>query len=351
MKKELADLNIKDGEEEGLILPTNGISRKSIYDCGLVGCFLTASVVHFPVMKEMMTNIWHPLGEVQILDLDGKWYLFKLFHELDIERVIMSAPWTFNNHLLVFHQLKVEEDPMEVPLISSAFWIKVHYLPLGFFSKSMVKLFGDFIGEFIDYDMKQLNREMKIFFISGDLMRGELRMSINPILGFNLERCKIQAKNANAAPSNEMDHVIMEDNPIENGDGKKRPRFDNMDLGVSVLSYLIRPSLERINAQIQQRLAATTWKVGTLIQLRSYSKNHVYVTIKEGDDSPEWRMMAFYGALDLREKEETWNLLRREERRNMVYTGKRNLLDTNIREKLDRSVANTNRMNLFLDFS
>ncbi|KAK5820000.1 hypothetical protein PVK06_025041 [Gossypium arboreum] len=111
MEKELANLNIEDGEEEALILPTDGVSRKLIYDCCLVGCFLMASAVHFPAMKNMMENLWHPLGGVQISDLGGKRYLFKIFLELDIERVIMGIPWTFNNHLLVFHRLKEEEDP------------------------------------------------------------------------------------------------------------------------------------------------------------------------------------------------------------------------------------------------
>ncbi|MBA0783307.1 hypothetical protein Gotri_001037 [Gossypium trilobum] len=60
-------------------------------------------------------------------------YLFKIFHELDIERVIMGASWTFNNHLLFFHRLKEEEDPMEVPIVSSPFWIQVHDLPPRFF--------------------------------------------------------------------------------------------------------------------------------------------------------------------------------------------------------------------------
>ncbi|MBA0738531.1 hypothetical protein Gogos_011869 [Gossypium gossypioides] len=198
-------------------------------------------------MKETMANLWHPLGEVQISDLDGKRYLFKLFHELDIERVIMSALWTFNNHLLIFHQLKEEKDPM-VHLISSAFWIKVHYLPPGFFSKSMAKLFDLMLRA----NTKRASTMNNVWLREEDDANWECN------------GCKIQAEDANAGPFNEMDHAIMEDNPIENCDGKKRPKFDNMDLGVS-----------------------------------------------EEDDSPEWRMMAFYGAPDLREKKETSNLLRR----------------------------------------
>ncbi|MBA0699254.1 hypothetical protein Goari_000907 [Gossypium aridum] len=57
MEKELAYLNIKNGEEKVLILPTDGILWKSIYDCCLVGCLLTMCVVHFSAMKNTMANL------------------------------------------------------------------------------------------------------------------------------------------------------------------------------------------------------------------------------------------------------------------------------------------------------
>ncbi|MBA0709506.1 hypothetical protein Golax_024537, partial [Gossypium laxum] len=44
--------------------------------------------------------------------------------DLDIDRVVKGAPWTFNNHLLVFHRLQDNENTMQ---------------------------FGDFIGSFVEY--------------------------------------------------------------------------------------------------------------------------------------------------------------------------------------------------------
>lgn len=84
--------------------------------------FLTASVVHFLAMRNTLANIWHPVARIHILDLREKHFLFKFYHWLDIERVIKGAPWTFNNHLLVFHQLVENKDPMQVPLIYYFFW-------------------------------------------------------------------------------------------------------------------------------------------------------------------------------------------------------------------------------------
>ncbi|MBA0796412.1 hypothetical protein Gohar_007182 [Gossypium harknessii] len=55
--------------------------------------------------------------------------------ELDIDRVVKGAPWTFNNHLLVFHRLQDNENPMQMVLTHSFFWVQVHNLSLDFFFK------------------------------------------------------------------------------------------------------------------------------------------------------------------------------------------------------------------------
>ncbi|KAG8471682.1 hypothetical protein CXB51_036079 [Gossypium anomalum] len=61
MEKEMAGLNIEDGEDEALLLPIASKMQKSTYEYCLVECFLTTSVVHFFVMRNIMTNLWRPL--------------------------------------------------------------------------------------------------------------------------------------------------------------------------------------------------------------------------------------------------------------------------------------------------
>ncbi|MBA0604980.1 hypothetical protein Godav_017597, partial [Gossypium davidsonii] len=51
-----------------------------------------------------------------------------------------------------------EEDPMEVPLTYSFFWVQVHDLLPEMMSKVVAKQFGDFIGSFIEYYMKQIGK-------------------------------------------------------------------------------------------------------------------------------------------------------------------------------------------------
>ncbi|KAK5839573.1 hypothetical protein PVK06_008376 [Gossypium arboreum] len=112
----MTNLYIDEGEDEAWVLKGGFDSQKPIYEYSLVCCFLTASVVHFSVMRSTMVKLWHPLVGVLISDLCEKRYLFKFYHELDIDRVINGAPWTFNNRLLVFHRMEEVEDLLLVPL-------------------------------------------------------------------------------------------------------------------------------------------------------------------------------------------------------------------------------------------
>ncbi|MBA0695872.1 hypothetical protein Goari_002470, partial [Gossypium aridum] len=108
MEKELANLSLGEEEEEGVQFELEGQPQTSKYDLCLVGRCLTASVV-------------------------------------DLERVMSGIPWTFNNHLILLHKLKVGEDPTSTPLIYSDFWVHVHDLPSGYSSDQVAKQLGNFV--------------------------------------------------------------------------------------------------------------------------------------------------------------------------------------------------------------
>ncbi|MBA0791049.1 hypothetical protein Gohar_015651 [Gossypium harknessii] len=128
MEDELVGLNIEDGEEtDALSLPIDPGVQKWGLD----------------------------------LDLGMKRFLFKFFNGMDVDRVVQGSPWTFNNHLLIIHCLKKDEDPLQAPLVFSPFWVKIHDLHPGFFSESIAIQLGPFIGKYLEYDSKQINRGLK----------------------------------------------------------------------------------------------------------------------------------------------------------------------------------------------
>ncbi|MBA0647348.1 hypothetical protein Goklo_015243, partial [Gossypium klotzschianum] len=129
MENELAGLSLEDKEEEILKAQKESDSATAVFEFCLVGCFLTASVIHFPAMRSTMTNLWHPVRGVQISDLEEKRFLFRFFHKMDMDQVLHWAPWAFNNHLLMIHRLEDGDDSMNVPLIYAIFWVQRHDIP------------------------------------------------------------------------------------------------------------------------------------------------------------------------------------------------------------------------------
>ncbi|KAG8491095.1 hypothetical protein CXB51_014263 [Gossypium anomalum] len=128
MEKGLEELRLDNEEEDAFSLPAGEEAQNPSIGFCLVGCFLTASVVNFRAMRNTLANLWHPLEGVQISDLGDKRYL-----------------------------LQENEDPMAIPLMLSDWWVQVHDLPPGFHKESMAMQFGNFLGKFLEYDMKNLS--------------------------------------------------------------------------------------------------------------------------------------------------------------------------------------------------
>ncbi|KAH1082890.1 hypothetical protein J1N35_022651 [Gossypium stocksii] len=67
MQKELANLNMLD-EEEDVFREEAPVVDNEYHFC-LVGRCLTNSVVHFPSLRNIMADLWHPIWGICISDL------------------------------------------------------------------------------------------------------------------------------------------------------------------------------------------------------------------------------------------------------------------------------------------
>ena len=149
-----------DEEEEGLEVAgeedddNGGIKIDSHY-C-LVGCFLTDKVINFAVMKNTMEALWRSGKGVCIKDLSPTMFLFQFFHEIDVRRVLDSGPWTFDQHILLVHKLGADEQPQNVPLFHTTFWIQVYNSPLGFQSERILHSISNYIGSFLESNENNL---------------------------------------------------------------------------------------------------------------------------------------------------------------------------------------------------
>lgn len=133
------NLSINDGDDEGLILedaneegPTTNL---------VVGSFLTSTKINFGAMQDTLAAIWRPVKGVFMEEtIIPNLFLFKFFHELDLQRVLDDGLWTFNNQALLIKRLEMGEQLSEIKLKKLYMWIQIYDLPIGFNSKSILKL-------------------------------------------------------------------------------------------------------------------------------------------------------------------------------------------------------------------
>ncbi|MCH93853.1 DUF4283 domain protein, partial [Trifolium medium] len=148
-------LNINDEEDElELEIDDANVQAQRQQQFCLVGRFLTNMPIRVKTMMSKMGDIWQPGKGMDIEEAYPGLFIFKFFHQLDVQHILKQGPWSFDNHTLVLNTLSDEEDPREVPLFNVPFWIQVHNLPAGFMSQKTGKNIGDYIGEFLEYDEK-----------------------------------------------------------------------------------------------------------------------------------------------------------------------------------------------------
>ncbi|MBA0874273.1 hypothetical protein Goshw_014467 [Gossypium schwendimanii] len=128
MEDELENLNLEYEEEEAIY----GQEEEKIEEfryC-LVGRVLTESAIHFPSMKNVLAELWHPIESVAITKIEDKRILSRFYNEIDIQRVVNDIPWFFNRYMIIFHRLMKGKNSLQ----------------------GMAQQLGNFIGVFLGYD-------------------------------------------------------------------------------------------------------------------------------------------------------------------------------------------------------
>ena len=107
-------------------------------------------------MKNTMASLWRPGKGVCIKDLSPTLFLFQIFHEIDINKVLESGSWTFDQHILLVKRLEEDEQPQNILLLTTSFWIQIYNLPIGFMSEKILKDIRNYIGIFLASDENNL---------------------------------------------------------------------------------------------------------------------------------------------------------------------------------------------------
>lgn len=102
-------------------------------------------------------------GRHGIHELGGQRYSFVFFRKLDLQKVLDGGPWTFEQSLLVYHQLLEGEDPHCIKFNLVDIWLQVYDLPQGLVSENIFRSIGDYVGKFVKTDLANINGGWKMY--------------------------------------------------------------------------------------------------------------------------------------------------------------------------------------------
>lgn len=154
LSEQYAKLLLDDDEGDDVV-DLGGIITEEAEDktaLMLVGRLLTDRPFNVDAFKRTMIQAWAMTGRVVVRNIGPKLFAFQFFHWRDKEKVLQGCPWCFDQQLLILTEITGDEQPTEVALNHSPFWVRIRNLPFNCRSKEAVRAVANCLGEIVEVE-------------------------------------------------------------------------------------------------------------------------------------------------------------------------------------------------------
>ncbi|XP_010672836.2 uncharacterized protein LOC104889341 [Beta vulgaris subsp. vulgaris] len=147
------NLRINDAESKILEISEldDGIDEDQVY-LVLVGRLVTERSFNIEAFKRTMIQAWGVNKRMVIRMIGANRFVFQFFHWRDKEKVLEGRPWCFENQLLILNAIDGEDQPADVPLTYSPFWIRLKNLPFNYRSATVCRAIAGKIGQVMELE-------------------------------------------------------------------------------------------------------------------------------------------------------------------------------------------------------
>lgn len=104
---------------------------------------------------------------MEIHDIGGYKYSFVFYHIMDVRKVLEGGPWSFEQNMLIYKQVKEMEDLQAVDLNEVKIWVQVRDVPKGFISENIMKSVGMYVGKYVKSDPANFDNTWKSYVRTG----------------------------------------------------------------------------------------------------------------------------------------------------------------------------------------
>ncbi|KAL4290760.1 hypothetical protein GQ457_14G014310 [Hibiscus cannabinus] len=112
--------------------------------------------IGYKVLLDMIYGLWHPRGELQLIDLENNYYLVRFEDERDYADVLINGPWAiFGSYLTVQPWSRSFSTDEKYPS-NIVVWVRLPCLPYRYYCKALFRRIAQLVGRVIkvDYNTK-----------------------------------------------------------------------------------------------------------------------------------------------------------------------------------------------------
>lgn len=89
----------------------------------LAGKFCTKRWVSLESVVRVLKSVWQTEKNFEVCDLGNNKALFQFMCKDDMDRVLLSSPWSYDKYLLILHSLKAGEAVNKLQFNKVSFWV------------------------------------------------------------------------------------------------------------------------------------------------------------------------------------------------------------------------------------
>lgn len=172
MEKQMEKLKILE-EEKGRVveIEDDDIEETTRDNQNIAVCkILTNRTINGEMFSEKIPKIWSLEGKVEIEKAGKNTFLHNFKKFRDKSRVVMGGPWSFDNAIMLFEDLKGGCSIEEIEFRYVPFWVHFHNLPRVCFCRKYAEALGNSIGIFEIVDLDDQGK------IKGETLRVRVRI-------------------------------------------------------------------------------------------------------------------------------------------------------------------------------
>nr|POE67505.1 hypothetical protein CFP56_36671 [Quercus suber] len=324
----------------------------------LVMKVLSRRGVILDALRKNIRMLWKPNKSIRISVIEEEMFLVEFDDERDKRRVLEMSPWHYEKQLVLLHEFDGDQDPKDIILKWSPFWVQMYNLPLKHRTRETGMAIGASLGEVLEVDVAdtgvQWGKCLQVC-VKIDVSRVDRKLTNNEIEGsgqrvMETHQTGIPKFKFEPAPkAQEGGHVGLE--LTKDGEGPVAMTYD-MEVGwvaeaalpspMNLLAWNCRglgsaPAVRSLTNEvkdtdsvlvflsetqanqnrirgIQRKLnftqgitvpsdgrsegLAMLWKEGADVSFKSCSNAHIDVVVRVGVGALPWQATGFYGHPD-----------------------------------------------------